>query len=106
MAGTQGVVISKKFCDSDYSVSSSVSLFCYRCLSSVQEEFGRAARPFLEQSLLSDRYKVPVAAGHGAGSVPLGRVTGSEPAGHPAASGEGFQLPVRGSRAQATCPGN
>lgn len=36
---------------------------------------------------------MPVAAEHGAGSVSLGRVTGSEPAGHLAGSREGFQLP-------------
>lgn len=86
-----GALISKKSHYSDHSVSISVSLFCYRCLSPAQEEFGRAARPFLERSLLSDRYQVPVAAGHGAGPVPLGRVTASEPEGHPGlAAGRDF----------------
>lgn len=96
-------MISKKFRDPDHSVSSSVSLFRYRCLLPVQEEFGRAARPFLEQSLLSDRYQVPVAAGHGAGSVPLARVTGSEPEGHPAWQQEGISITLK---AQGACPGN
>lgn len=98
-SGAQGAVIAKKSHDPDHSVC----LFCYRCLSPVQEEFGRAGRPFLEQSLLPDRYQVPVAAGHGAGSVPLARVTGSEPEGHPAWQQGGISITLR---AQGTCPGN